>query len=482
MQLCTFSKSDILSASILPDCPLSLTAKASQKCPCRKRLYNVPPCDLRVLSCTFPETWQGEPIRNPEALAASLRPAPKPKVSKRVSSVTAIQRTLPMTTATATTESPPVVEANGAAKRREPAAQSTALAVRPQPAPARAFAIATLAQQNEFLLRTGQMIAQSGMFGNSVTAAQGFILAAACGGDLTKLLKIRESYHIISGNLTMKSDAMLARFETAFGGEFRLVCRTPDKAAIELKRARKTQLFEFTLAEAMEENYVYNKDGVMGRVPKKNADGTPNRAAMKDNWETPHKRMQMLWARVVSDAVRAFCPAVNCGTYTADEMGGDAPEVQHDDIVDAEFTITEDGEVIENGTATAAPSTNGHAAPTVETPAVSQPAAAPVVSSTPAAAAVVTPPPPATPTDDEQKNSLLKELRPLLDAMYAAGTLTKEVYDKGLQSRGVASARSLSLEKLSELMDRLRARNAKPPSDALSQMANRLAEGSSPGK
>ena len=64
LSLCTFSKSSILQSSILNSCPLNLNKNQSQTCECRRRVNHVPPCDLRVLSCTFPNRWDGKPLSN----------------------------------------------------------------------------------------------------------------------------------------------------------------------------------------------------------------------------------------------------------------------------------------------------------------------------------------------------------------------------------------------------------------------------------
>jgi len=62
MNLCTFSKSGILQADILDACPLKLNATEAKTCVCRRRVSHVPPCDLRVLSCTWPNDWRGNPV------------------------------------------------------------------------------------------------------------------------------------------------------------------------------------------------------------------------------------------------------------------------------------------------------------------------------------------------------------------------------------------------------------------------------------
>ncbi len=67
--LCTYSVSRVYSSEILQACPLQLTKSQHNRCPCRKRIYRG---DLRVLSCTFPKTYKGKEITNPERFRAAL--------------------------------------------------------------------------------------------------------------------------------------------------------------------------------------------------------------------------------------------------------------------------------------------------------------------------------------------------------------------------------------------------------------------------
>jgi|GEM_PF-1396342 len=62
MDLCKFSKSTLLAHRVLNSCPLNLNSTQAKKCECRKRLYHVQPGDLRVLSCTYPNDWRGNPV------------------------------------------------------------------------------------------------------------------------------------------------------------------------------------------------------------------------------------------------------------------------------------------------------------------------------------------------------------------------------------------------------------------------------------
>jgi hypothetical protein len=71
-------------------CPLSLTKSEARRCPCKTRTpvgrvggygYRTasgrsPPTSeqvVQVLECLFPQTWNGDTIRNAVAFAASLR-------------------------------------------------------------------------------------------------------------------------------------------------------------------------------------------------------------------------------------------------------------------------------------------------------------------------------------------------------------------------------------------------------------------------
>jgi hypothetical protein len=148
----------------------------------------------------------------------------------------------------------------------------------------------------------GQVLARSRMFGcESAEQGQVFALAILC-ENMTPI-EIAKKYHIIQGRLTKRADAMLAEFREA-GGKHRVLERTSDVAEIELLKDGESNRFRFTFAEAQQEKFPFGKDG----------------KTLKDNWATPRGRMQMLWARVVSDGIRCVAPEVVAGTYTPEEM------------------------------------------------------------------------------------------------------------------------------------------------------------------
>lgn len=335
----------------------------------------------------------------------------------------------------------------------------------------------------KFLGLVGQDIYDSKMFGCS-NPAQGRMLALMF---LTKGIdpfEWKPRNHVIGGNVTMAAEAMLADFRTECGGTHKIVTRTPEKAAIELTHSKQRQLFEFTLAEARGEDYMYNNAANDGKIPKNLPDGSLNPAALKTNWSTPRRRMQMLWARVVSDAVGAMAPEVASGKLTPEEMG-----VTHEEaVVESAASFVQSpqqpyrdpGEIID-GDFEVKPESTGAAeaaaTPTSETTAGS--AAATEFRSKPESPPFepTGPQPDAdkpaqvltgeAPTQADQRKTLLRELKALKDEL-----LTPEQYAKVIDSKGVRSATELDLAQLAKLVAGLRARKEKKVgTDALSQWA-----------
>lgn len=308
----------------------------------------------------------------------------------------------------------------------------------------------------DFVEGLGKYIFESQIF--KCTPAAGRVLALECVVRKQPPLLLAQTYHFISGTLSMRADAMLAGFRR-LDGDHKIISRTPDKAAIELSAGRKKMIFELAWSDIWDEEYVYSNaaNDKPPRIAKRLPDGTINPAALKDNWSTPRRRMQMLWARCVSDAVRAFAPEVNAGSYTPEESG----EIADDGAVDVEFSPAK-----EKGTATVF---QGHVAKQEAAPFV-VPAAQEAEVSAPAS----NPPAPAVPTEaakepaksgeqikaDADKENQLHLLRQLKDCLSDPDVaLTKEQYNVVLQKNyAVDSAMKLSLEQLTKLVDGLKKR------------------------
>lgn len=152
------------------------------------------------------------------------------------------------------------------------------------------------------IAKAGELIAQSGMLG-ARNPAEGFLIAATCQQEGMSFLTFRERYNIISGRISIKAEAMLSRL-LELGGEYKIIARDPEKAALWLRYKSAEFTSSLTWADAQQETYTRGKDG----------------KSLKDNWSTPRRRMQMLWARAVSDGVRTVCPLATRGTYTPEEV------------------------------------------------------------------------------------------------------------------------------------------------------------------
>lgn len=257
-----------------------------------------------------------------------------------------------------------------------------------------------------FTRELGESIARSQMFGCE-NVQQGHVLAVACVAKGIDPLSLVERYHIIQGRLSMRSDAMLAGLQER-GGKYRIIQRTADAAEIEITIDGQSHRFALTWVEAEKEAYVRNKKG-----------------GLKDNWATPRGRMQMLWARVVSDGVRTMCPVVLTGRYTPEEIsdlheGNGHVDATECEVVDAEYTVT--------------PAT----ATTAEQPPAQQ-----------------TDKPPFDPSpagDGYATYEQIAEIRGLFDAL----GVSHDQQVAALRKRGVESLRSLTVQQATEFVEKLR--------------------------
>tara|TARA_Y100000310_G_C20637136_1_gene791792 strand:- start:12 stop:1109 length:1098 start_codon:yes stop_codon:yes gene_type:complete len=174
----------------------------------------------------------------------------------------------------------------------------------------------------DFVEKIGEAFAKSQMFGCK-SRDQGKVLAMACITSGADPLSLVQRYHLIDGNLSMRADAMLAGFHER-GGKHRIVFRDSDMASVELTYEDQKNIFSLSWIEAQEEPWTKNKKG-----------------EIKTNYATPRARMQMMWARVVSDGVRAVCPEVTSGTYTPEELRDLPDAIEPQEIEEAEVIHSE---------------------------------------------------------------------------------------------------------------------------------------------
>jgi len=150
------------------------------------------------------------------------------------------------------------------------------------------------------LMQIGTAIAQSGMFGVK-NLASGLVVAATCHQQGITLLEFQRTYHIIEGRPSMRADAMLAEFRRK-GGKYRILENSMERAAAEFDFEGQKVTLEYTMEDAKRTGDCYQGDG----------------KSIKHTWAK--RPDDMLWARLVSRAVRRLAPEINAGLYAPEEV------------------------------------------------------------------------------------------------------------------------------------------------------------------
>ena len=205
----------------------------------------------------------------------------------------------------------------------------------------------------KFVREFGDDIALSQIFGCE-TKEQGRVIAMECISRRLPPLQLAENYDIIHGRLAMKAQAMLAEFRER-GGDHQKVEKSSDRVAIEFTtKSGEVFLEELTWEELSQEPTPYagkEKDIVKqlqaGKKPE-----------LKSKYATPRSRANMMWNRLISDAIRTHAPEIVCGKYTPEEIedfsgvevanrelnqAGDANQSNESDageVVEAEYVVT----------------------------------------------------------------------------------------------------------------------------------------------
>lgn len=151
------------------------------------------------------------------------------------------------------------------------------------------------------LARAGEAVSQSGMFGVT-NAGAGMVVVATCQSQGISLMEFARTYHIIEGKPSMRADAMLAEFRKR-GGRYRMKSNTVEKAAAVFDFEGTSIEFTVTIDDAKRTGDAFKSDG----------------KTLKHNWA--HRADDMLWARMVSKAVRRLCPEIVYGLYSPEETG-----------------------------------------------------------------------------------------------------------------------------------------------------------------
>jgi len=165
----------------------------------------------------------------------------------------------------------------------------------PQPSPDGEF-YAQACQSLDAVKTLGDWIAHSGMFG-ATKAEQGYVLALECIASKQTPLSWKRENHLIGGNITMKSESMLAGLMNA-GWEIDWVQFDAVAAIADFRKGSKEVRVSFTAADAKQ----------AGLLPAKVGSGWQKYPA------------EMLRARLISKATRMLDPRITAGRYTPEEV------------------------------------------------------------------------------------------------------------------------------------------------------------------
>ena len=151
------------------------------------------------------------------------------------------------------------------------------------------------------LALTGKLLQESCMFG-AKTEGAGLVIAITCFMQRITPLDFMRTYHLIENKPSMRSDAMAAEFRKR-GGKIKIITRDETKAEAEFEFEGSKQVFSYSIKDA-------EKEGVCFKSKTDHS--------LKDNWQFRPKNM--LWARLISDSIRALCPEIVAGIYTPEEV------------------------------------------------------------------------------------------------------------------------------------------------------------------
>jgi hypothetical protein len=161
----------------------------------------------------------------------------------------------------------------------------------------------------------GDLLSKTKIMGE-INPAEGFIIAAICYQHDIAYDDFAETYNVMHGRLSKKADAILVDLK-ALGGSYEIIERTAVMAKAVFSYNGQSRESTVKFEDLKSEPFIYN--GKESDVAKLINAGQFNKLIMKSKYSTDRARMQMLWARCISDGVRVVCPAACKGIYTPEE-------------------------------------------------------------------------------------------------------------------------------------------------------------------
>ena len=170
----------------------------------------------------------------------------------------------------------------------------------------------------------GQMAAQSQMFG-AISLPEGVMICGICHQTGMSWLEFAEKFNIMHHRISKRTDAILADFQER-GGVCEIVSRTEDKAEAKLSFGKSKYTSTVNWDDCLTEPFIYQgkEEAIVNSIAANNTAAL----VMKPKYRTKRSRMQMMWARCISDGVRVVCPAACQGVYTPEEI----EDIAEDDI------------------------------------------------------------------------------------------------------------------------------------------------------
>jgi hypothetical protein len=178
------------------------------------------------------------------------------------------------------------------------------------PRPENAFPIQTMAD----LKTASELIQQAGFLG-ARNAGEGMVILKAAQQAGMGLIEFQQKFHFRQGRFSMQAHAMLSELVDR-GGSYKINQRDDKCASLTLTKGDNTYTSTITWEDALGEPFVYagNEDAQLAELDK-----PLEKRKLKAKYKTPRSRMQMLWARAVSDGVVVVDPGARM-LYTPEEV------------------------------------------------------------------------------------------------------------------------------------------------------------------
>ena len=161
-----------------------------------------------------------------------------------------------------------------------------------------------------------KIVHYSQMFGTK-SEYEAAIIVAMCFQENISFMQFKRDFHFYMGNVTKKADAMLASFQ-ADGGKKKIIQADENKVIIDFEINGEKYQGVADWEKLQHEPFTHANKDANGKFYAPNVP-LVNRL-VKDNYATPIKRGQMLFARCVSDSLRRIWPKACGGSYTPEEV------------------------------------------------------------------------------------------------------------------------------------------------------------------